>query len=203
MSHPKPERAPMAAKEELRSLLRKIEVAPFNVAGPNTASVRSISNYQVVQRERLEQLWREEQDAFHNLNQHFTCRIRDVNSPTEEAAGDLDQFASTMKHPELTDYCHKVFLKNLQYQLWRNVDRLAYSNSLVANIPKSLPQVQIPLHAREHLEEFATKFGLPNSAETQLLSQALGIPGAAIGTFCKLLVPNHALKVLIYTNVHF
>lgn len=193
MSRPKAGLAPMSAKEELRSLFHKIDVAPFNALRPTPMSVRKISDYQLVQQERLELLWREEQAAFHNLYQHFTCRIHDVNSPTEEPAGDLGPFRSTMQHPELTDYCHKIFLRNLQYKLIRNVDRLAYSNSLVSNVPKSLPQVQVPSHARENLEEFAVKFGLPTPAETLLLSQALGISEDTIRTFCKFLVLRYVV----------
>lgn len=176
----------MSTKEELRNLMRKIEVAPFSFSGkPECAFVRKISDYQTVQRQQLEQLWSEEVEARQDLIQHFNCRSNDANVPIEEPASDVNPRPVTLRHPELTDDCHKFFLKTYQQHLWRNVDRLAHNTNLVLNVPKNLPQVQIPIRARDFLEEFVLKFGRPKPAEVLLLSQALGIAEDTIRAFCK------------------
>lgn len=186
MSRPDSERIARTTKEELRDLLRGIEVPPFTPGQIRDPYRRDISRSEPLQQEQrvqLERLCQEEQEVAHNLINHFHCRYFDPNNPVHPPREDVAGCDAALLSPDFTDEIHKWLLSVHLAHLARGVDSLAYNKIPLSTPPARLCSMEIPRHAREFLDEFFRRFHSPSAAEAQLLSRALGIDRQVFDTF--------------------
>lgn len=192
MSRSNADRSPCTAKEELRDLLRKIEVTPFTPEKSTTfAYSRNIAAYGALSQEqkvRLEALFGEEEETARTLFEHFQSRWLDPNVPLHPAEEDIAGYQADQAALDSSEVHNTVYrgLANVHLdRLARNVDSLAYINIPLPSPPNSLGSVTIPRHARSILDEFFRVFGTPNRAEAQMLSRAFGIREGDLDILCK------------------
>lgn len=133
----------------------------------------------------LEQLYREESKVKNDFQDHMMSRVwdPDTTKPAKGLTGNSVQ-QYIQQGPEFTNVEYAVLARRQYDQLTQRVDRHTRNNGLVVGV-SALPDTQIPLHAREILEDFFERFGAANETEVYMLAVAFALPEHTIESFCR------------------
>ncbi|PIA97611.1 hypothetical protein CB0940_05415 [Cercospora beticola] len=189
----------MAATDELKRQLLEIErlcdrpEPPPSGFTPATRT-RKICDSQSMQPEQLhllEALYREELAVENRLQESVRARATTALRAQGGKASTWEHTGSTLQRGIRlsAQECADVF-RGRQEALKRGVDNLTYARALVPQPPASLPQFEIPKHAREMLEAYYTKFGRPEENEVSMLASALDLGEDDVVKFYDTVIDN-------------
>ncbi|KAM3422369.1 hypothetical protein BST61_g2726 [Cercospora zeina] len=132
----------------------------------------------------LEVMYREESAVDNRLQESARARSESaVQARSSKTLSHNNGVPKPQRDVQLTAEQCSVLLRGRQEALRRGVDSLVYTQSLVPQPPASLPQFDLPMHAREMLEAYYTKYDWPNVLEEVMLRRALGIEADDVTEF--------------------
>nr|ADB11123.1 unknown [Pseudocercospora musae] len=133
----------------------------------------------------LNQLYREESKVKNDLQDLILSKVADpdTSQPKPDLEGNATQRA-IQQGPEVTTADYLLLAEARNLQLTQDVDRLAKGNNLT-DFAATQSTMELRLHVRETLEDFFQEYGVPNSAESYMLTEALGISAQEMDDFFK------------------
>ncbi|KAF7196915.1 hypothetical protein HII31_01833 [Pseudocercospora fuligena] len=133
----------------------------------------------------LNQLYREESQVKNDFQDLMLPKIADPDTPQpkQDLPGNSTQ-RSIQQGPILTSSDYRLLTNAYHQRFGHDADRLAKGNNLTERTTTQSNE-DFPLHVRETLEDFFQEYGVPNSAERYMLTEALGISAQEVDDFCK------------------
>nr|ADB11108.1 unknown [Pseudocercospora eumusae] len=133
----------------------------------------------------LNQLYREESQVKNDFQDLMLPKIADPDTPQpkQDLTGNSTQ-RSIQQGPILTSNDYLLLAKAYHQRFGQDADRLAKGNNLTARTATQSNE-DFPLHVRETLEDLFQEYGVPNSVESYMLTEALGISAQAVDNFFK------------------
>ncbi|PPJ59792.1 hypothetical protein CBER1_04361 [Cercospora berteroae] len=143
------------------------------------------------QRQVLEALYREELAVENRLQESVRARATTaLQARGSKPLSREHREPAAQRSVRLTaQECSDLF-RGRQEALKRGVDNLVYARGLVLQPPASLPQFEIPQHAREMLEAFYAKFEWPEENEVAMLASALDLEEDDVIEFYDTVIDN-------------
>nr|ADB11118.1 unknown [Pseudocercospora musae] len=133
----------------------------------------------------LNQLYREESQVKNDFQDLMLPRVADPDTtrPKQDLSGNSTQ-RSVLQGPSLTSSDYRLLTNAYHQRFGQDADRLAKGTNLTERTMTQSSE-DFPLHVRETLEDFFQENGVPNSAESHMLTGALGISAQAVDDFSK------------------